>query len=196
MITINLLPEAYRAPQTTSVQQLYRSPLLIGASVLLIGGLVALQGMVQVRQVELKRVRVRLEALQAQKRDVDGVKATVQKLRDQQGAFAGLSAQRSQWAKRLGLLPEVTPEGVWFTELSFDYQKGLTLQGAAISQGGDEMLQIGRMAQELKANPVFSTLVRDIQIESMKREQDGEIEVIHFTLSGSIVSLPAVEPSS
>lgn len=196
MITINLLPDAYRTPQTASMRQVYRSPLLILTAVLLVSAVAVLGGIAQWRQRELRQLNSQLDALQAQKREIDAVKTAVQALRGQDTAFASLSTQRSQWAKHLGLLPDVTPEGVWFTDLSFDTKKGLVLQGAAISQGGDEMLRIGRLAQDLKADPVFSALVKDIQIESMQRVQDGEIEVIHFTLNGSAVGgAPPEKPS-
>lgn len=195
MITINLLPEAYRTPQTASIRQIYRSPLLILVAALLVGAIAILGTITQWRYRELQQLKSQLDGLQAQKREIDAVKMAVQALRGQHAAFAGLSTQRSQWAKHLGLLPEVTPEGVWFTDLSFDTKKGLVLQGAAISQGGDEMLRIGRLAQDLKNDPVFSALVKDIQIESMQRQQEGEIEVIHFTLNGSAAGISPEKPS-
>ena len=196
MITINLLPETYRTPQTASVLQLYRSPLLIVLAALLAGAVLLLQVMGHVRRRQLSGLQAQIDARQPQKRDVDAVKAAVQKLREQHGAFTSLTTQRSHWAQYLGLLPDVTPDGIWLRELSFDTQKGLVLQGAALGQGGDEMLRIGRMAQALKTDPTFSMLVRDIQIESMKRVQDGEIEVIQFTLSGSVTPPAAQETPS
>lgn len=186
MITINLLPESERTPETASVQQLYRSPLLVMVVGALAAILVVLGVIVQARHGELTRVQAALDALKAKRQEVDGVKAALQALREQHAAYAGLGSQRSRWSKQLALLPQMAPDGVWFTELSFDGKKGLVLQGAAITQGGDEMLRIGRLAQALKADPVFSELVRDVQIESMKRIQDGDIEVIHFTLTGSV----------
>ena len=183
MITINLLPESYRKPKASPIEQLPRSPLTL----IVVGGLVgvtALLGVVwQIRQAHAAVLAGQLNSLQPKKMEVDKLMAAVQTLRDQHAVYGRLRDARSRWALLLNALSDVTPEGVWFTDLSVDQQRGLTIQGSAIGGGGEEMVRIGRLVQDLKADPRFTALVQDTQIESIKSLQDGEIEVISFTLT-------------
>ena len=96
------------------------------------------------------------------------------------------------WAKRLNTLSDVTPEGVWFTELSLDEDKGLVIQGSAIGQGGAEMVSVGRIVSDLKANADFSSVIKDIQIESIKRVQEKEVELVQFTLTCFLAKKPSL----
>ena len=54
---------------------------------------------------------------------------------------------------------------------------------SAIGQGGSEMVNVGRLREDLKKDPDFAAAVKDIQIESVKRVQEKEIEIVQFTLS-------------
>ena len=99
-----------------------------------------------------------------------------------------LKQERQLWSKRLNTLSNLTPDGVWFTELNFDQAKGLVVQGAAIGQGGDEMVTVGRLVQDLKADPDLASAIQDIQIESIKRAQEKEIEMVQFTLTCALAS--------
>ncbi len=196
MISINLLPEAYRKAKGATLQEFHRSPLVILIVVVLVGLGLCLGGLVQVRNARLTQLTSRIQQLQAKKTAIDRLKTEVQHLRDQQQAFERLSHERSRWAQYLNRLSDVTPEGVWYLDLSLDtLQKGLTLRGLAISQSGEEMVRIGRLVQELKADRTFSEAVKNIQIESIKSAQDqdkeGHIELVEFTIAGQLATPPA-----
>jgi hypothetical protein len=61
---------------------------------------------------------------------------------------------------------------------------------SAIAQGGTEMVTVGRLVQDLKADQYFALAVKDIQIESIKRVQEKEVEVVQFTLTCALVPSP------
>jgi len=189
MITINLLPETYRKSPASSVQRFHRSPLMLLVVGTMAGLVLFLSGVMQIRQVRLAQLTARIQHLEPQKAVVDELRTTVQKLRDQQEVFQRLGHERSQWARRLNLLSDLIPEGAWFTDLSLDQLRGLVIQGFAIGRGGEEMVRIGRLVQDLKADPVFSAMVRDVQIESIKSVQEKEIELVEFTLTGELVTM-------
>ena len=191
MITVNLLPEDYRKPKTTSIRQFHRSPLAIGAAGLLIGVGALLAALGGCDQLRLAGLQGRIHALAPQKRVIDEVKAAIATLREQERVFEQLDRRRSHWAQRLNVLSDITPEGVWFSDLTLDAQSKLTLQGVAISQGGEEMASVNRLVQSLKADPSFSPVVRDIQIESIRNVQEGEIDLMEFTLVCNLLTSPA-----
>jgi len=182
MITINLLPEAYRKPEASSIQQFPRSPLAMLVVGVLAGMWLVLLAVQGIRQAQLARLTARFQQLKPQQTSLDELNASTKTLRDQHAVFQRLDRERSQWASRLNVLSNVTPEGMWFTELSLDQQNTLILNGSAIARGGDEMAYLSRFVQDLKADPGFSSVVKEIQIESIKSVQEGEVELMQFTV--------------
>ncbi|MBI3323986.1 MAG: PilN domain-containing protein [Candidatus Omnitrophica bacterium] len=196
MITVNLLPEAYRKPKASSIEPFYRSPLAIFIAIAMIAGVASLWALTRMREGQRTAVEVKLTGLQAQKATADNLKVTVERLRDEQATFQGLMRERSTWSKHLNRLSDATPDGVWFTDLSVDQQKGLVIQGSAMGQGGEEMVRIGRLVNDLKADPTFSAVVKDVQIESIKSVQERDLEIVEFTLTGGLVGAPAKPPGA
>jgi len=195
MIRINLLPPSYRKPETQTIQQFHRSPLAFLIAGGLVGLLVLLLAFQQIRSAQLAKLDARLQQLAPQKAAVDELRLAVQRLRDQAAVYERLTKGRQRWTKVLNTLSDVTPDGVWYTDLSFDLDRGLVVQGSAIGQGGEEMVRIGRLVQDLKTNPGFASLIQDVQIESIKSVQDKELELIEFTLTGGLAKA-ADGPSS
>lgn len=191
MITINLLPESSRKPKTTSLQRFSRSPLAMGLLGCLVGVWVFLLGTRGILQMRLQALTKRLQQQQSQKTTAETLSASVKALRDQYELYQRLNRERSDWTQRLSALPQITPDGVWLTELVFDPDEGLTLQGAAIGKGGEEMVRIRRFVQDLRSHPAFASLIKDLQIESIKSELDGEVEIVNFALTGQLSAAPA-----
>jgi Tfp pilus assembly protein PilN len=188
MIRINLLPPAYRKAPASSVQQFFRSPLAAILVAVSLGAAGLLAGAAKARQVRLSELQDRTREVEPRRLAIEELLKSVQLLREQKVIMERVVQVRSQWARRLNQLSNVTPEGVWFTDLMLDQDKGLVLQGSAVGQGGTEMVQIGRLAQDLKADAVFSAAVKDIQIQSIESVQERETEVVKFTLTGSLVA--------
>lgn len=191
MLTINLLPQTARQSSPSAIDQFYRTPLFwlvitgTGLAVLSSIAMIVLSGQ------QLRQLNAKMQSLQPKKAEVDQLQQSLQRLRAQEAAFQRIRRGQGLWSKRLAVLSRVTPEGVWFTDLSLDDTKGLVIQGSAISQGGAEMVSVGRLVSELKADPDFSSAVKEIQIESIKRVQDKELELVQFTLTCSLTEPPA-----
>lgn len=183
MLRVNLLPESARKAGLSPVEQLHRMPLMWIAVALMVAAALSLVARVGVGHRTLSELNAKVQVLQPQKLEVDQIQRLLSRLRAQETAFHGLKKGQGLWSKRLNVLSNVTPDGVWFTELTLNPGQGLMIQGSAIEQGGSEMVNVGRLVQDLKADPDFASAVKDIQIESIKRVQDGAIEVVQFTLA-------------
>jgi len=194
LITINLLPEGSRKPRPSSLQQFPRSPLALLVAGVLVGLWVLLGGTRLVLQTRVKTFTAHLERQQLQKSAADALQSSVQDLRQQYALYERLNRDRSDWAKRLEALAEVTPEGVWLTHLAFDPSKALDVEGAAVGRGGEEMARIRRFVEGLKAHPAFASLIREVQIESIKSVFDGDIEVVKFDVVCQLATV-AAKPS-
>ena len=195
LLKINLLPESARKTSLSAIEQFHRTPLMLMAAGSMILLTVALFVPVMLLQRQLRQLNIAIELLEPKKAEVERLQRMLSSLRTQESAFLNLKQGRGLWSKRLNLLSDATPEGVWFTELTLDPAKGLTIEGAAIGQGE---FNLGKLREELKANPEFASAVKDIQIESIKRVQEREVEVVQFTLTCPLVvpgAAPAAQPA-
>ena len=183
MININLLPESYRQPVSSPVQQFHRSPLALLMAAVMIGVAALLFAGVQMRQAALAGANTRLQQLSAKKAAVDELNTLVRDLREQHAVFERLSHARSQWAHHLNVLSDVTPDGVWLTDFALDPDKGLVIQGSALAKGGEEIVRINRLVDGLNNDEQVSQVLRNIQIESVKRMKEDQVDVVEFTLT-------------
>ncbi len=183
MLTINLLPEEARKGGLSTVEQFHRTPLMLMAVGVMVGLTVLLSLPIPFRARKLAGLNAKISALEPRKLELDRLQRALHLLRAEEATLRGLGGEEDLWSKRLNTLSNVTPDGVWFTELTIDKQKGLVIQGSAIAQADPEMVNVTRFVQELKADPGFAAAVKDVQIESIKRMQDHDIEIVQFTLA-------------
>lgn len=186
LIHINLLPVAAKASALPAPRDLARMPLTW-----LIAGLVSITlvfawAVGAAAALRLGALQRRIAVLEPRKAELDRLQQFVQRLRAQEEAFRGLrSEDRHRWSMRLQELSEATPDGVWYSDLDMDAQKGLVIRGSAVSEGGNEMARINTLVSALKEHKKFSAAVGDLQIESVKARMDGEIDLADFTLTGA-----------
>ena len=191
MLKINLLPDNIRKAGLSPIEQLHRTPLMwIAAGAMLFMAVSPLLP-ITLRRRQLAQLNAKIQTLEPKKMEVDQIQRLLQQLQTQEAAFQGLKHRQQLWSKRLNVLSNVTPEGIWFSDLALDQGKGLLIQGAAVGQGGTEMVSVGRLVQDLKASPDFASAIKDIQIESIQRVQDHEIEVVKFTLTCALSDAPS-----
>ena len=191
MLQINLLPESERKATLSPVEQFHRTPLMAIVIIGMAAFVVVLLIPLSLRRRQLQHLRTEIQALTPKKAELDQLQEVIHRLRAQETAFQGLEHGQRRWSKRLNTISTMTPEGVWFTDLALDPARGLVIQGSAIGQGATEMVHIGRLVQELKNDADFASAVKDIQIESIKRAQDREIEIVQFTLTCSLAAGPS-----
>lgn len=192
MLKINLLPPTARKAAPSAIEQFHRTPLMWMLVGVLVLAPLLLWVPVSLRHRQLRELQASISALRPKKLEVEQLQQSLQQLRSQESAFRELQVAKILWSKRLNVLSDVTPDGVWFTDLSFDQKKGLVLEGAAIGQDDPELVGISKVVQGLKAESEFSSAVKEIQIESIKRIQDGEVEVVQFTLTCTFLEVRAL----
>lgn len=188
MLKINLLPEEQRKAPQSKVEQLHRTPLMALVVAIAVALPILLWVPIRLSTAQLQRLQARIEALSPRQQDVLKLQRFLQTLKAQESALQELSKGGGLWARRLNIVSDATPEGVWFTELILDPQKGLLLKGSAIGRSDPGMVNVGRFVHSLKADAYFMSVVKDIQIESIKRVQDGDVEVMQFTVNCALLN--------
>ena len=186
MIRINLLPADARRARSLSMDKVPRSPLIALAAAFLLLLPVGLLGLKAADQARLKRLSAILQTLAPKKQEADRLKVEADALREQQRLIDQLNQRRSHWAQRLNALSDAVPDGIWLTDLIVEPQRSITLKGDSIAQSGEEMVQIGRLLQDLKGSPAFAGVLTQLEIESINSKQDGTIELAEFSLNGKL----------
>lgn len=181
MLKINLLPEGARPTTISTVEQFHRAPLLW--IVFAIAVLIPLWHwtMINSRRRQVEQLTAKLQVLEPRQAAVDQLQHKLQQLRAEETAFRGMKQGQGGWAKRLNILSDATPEGIWYTELLLDHTKGLVIQGSSIGGAGPT-----KLVEQLKESPDFMAAIKNVQIESLKTIPEGELEVVQFTLNCSL----------
>jgi len=191
MLRINLLPEELRQSTVSPIEQFHRTPLFLVIVVGILGILPLLfLAPIGLRRQQLQQLQGKVARLEPQKMTLDRLQQDLQLLRAQEAAFQGMAKGQGLWAARLNTLSDATPDGVWFTELILEDTK-LVIHGSAISLANPGMVSVTNLVQGLKADAHFMAAVKEIQIESMKRVQEGEVEVTQFIVNCALVEVPS-----
>ena len=191
MLRINLLPEELRQSTASPIEQFHRTPLFLVIIVGILGILpLVFWAPIGLRRQQLRQLQSKVALLEPKKLVVDQLQRDLQLFRAQEAAFQGMIKGQGLWAARLNTLSDAIPDGVWFTELILEDTK-LVIHGSAISLANPGMVSVTNLVQGLKADAHFMAAVKDIQIESMKRVQEGEVEVTQFIVNCALVEVPA-----
>ena len=98
-------------------------------------------------------------------------------LQRQAKAFEETNRQRSNWAARLNAISDVTPLGVWFSDMAMDSEK-IVLEGSVVKQRGEEMAALNRLVQDLKQDPRLAQVVADVQLGEIRNVRSGDIDLM------------------
>jgi Tfp pilus assembly protein PilN len=194
MITINLVPDDKRRRRR-------RGGLLPAGFVLprevvigLIGGFlvllalwhVLLQGMIVVKYIQLKGQQSRWEKILPEKIEVDKV---IKGLQDRQARIKTIESvkadQNISWAKKLQAISDGLPHGTWLRKISFENQD-ILINGSSVSKHKVEMITVHGFVKQLKESGLFMEGILDVELESIKSRQIGEISVADFVIRATL----------
>ena len=99
---------------------------------------------------------------------------------------SGLKGRQIWWTPRLQAFSELIPENIWIDNISV--QKSgpamtLTLQGFAVPGDNRGFRSIENFARQLKENPAFSKITKEINLTTASRTEKEEISAMSFRLS-------------
>ena len=102
-----------------------------------------------------------------------------------------LKGKQIWWTPRLQAFSELIPENIWINNISV--QKSgpattLTLQGFAVPGDNRGFRSIENFARQLKENPAFSKITKEINLTTASRTEKEEISAMSFRLSCRLVA--------
>ena len=194
MITINLVPEHLRKKISRSV--LSSLGVDIPREVLLgVGGVfvivlvlshVVLFAAQAVQALRLASVKARWEKLLPDKNRLDAIGSELRDMHKKMTTITGIaSAKTGQWSRKLNILSDTLPKGVWLKKISLD-NKSLTLEGGVFSKAGSEIVIVGDFVADLKKDPAFADDFSSIEVQSIQRGRQGPTEVAEFIVTAKL----------
>jgi len=198
MITINLLPEAYKQQTKPGKQKIPITLILLSANTLLLALLLVVTAVNVYRTITLKALKARLVTLAPEQQKITTIKQRIENFKTTNALFAPLVKREFLWSKTLNKLSDLLIPGVWFRSLSVERKivnktenfvttdvtiEYLILMGTAVSVGEDEMAIIGEFIRKLKSDTDFIKHFENIELESVLRRKIATVEVMDFTLT-------------
>lgn len=91
-------------------------------------------------------------------------------------------------AEVLDIIPRVMPGGLWLTDFNYKDEdndpRELVLQGSCyLGDRAKELEAIDKFMSDLRGNPNFKKVFKDLKIVSVKRKEAGGVEVSDFIIS-------------
>ncbi len=187
MIEINLLPSEMRK-RKLELPEIPLIPVGVGILCVFVIGSLILGLVVHRKNSQLKILRREWEQKLPLKKEADGLKAEIERLRRKKALLENLSKRRFLWSAKLNSLSDLIPMGIWLTELSLDEMgetKFLTLEGIAMPFKGQEMVAlVTGFMETLKNDKTFFSGLEEIELGPIERikVEEAETEVMRFSL--------------
>ncbi len=189
MIEINLLPERLRKRRRSSSVEILQLPteMIIG----LIGGLACLLVVVHLillittigTKVKLSASLKQWQQLSPARQKVDGVKKEINSIQEKMKYIVSLKVDKKiSWAKKLNLISDNIVRGAWLTKVYFA-EGILKIEGSAVSKKGEEMINVGRFAANLKEDKSFFSDLKNLELTLIQRRNIKTIEVVDFVIT-------------
>lgn len=89
------------------------------------------------------------------------------------------------WAQKLNIISDDLPRGVWLTKIALT-EEMLFIEGSAISNNQDELINVHKFTANLKKQPQFLTHLTELELGSIQRRTENKIDVADFLITMKI----------
>ena len=186
MIEINLLPEELRKrePFKFNLSGNYLKNIALPAIVIfiLVNALIPL--LIISKSVMLKQVKSYFLSIQPQVKQIDEISLQVHRFKAQDDVFSRLIKARLTTAVKLSAISDCLSQGVWLSELWFS-KDILEIKGSCVSAEAQEMAQIGKFLNALKADKQIGASFIRLELASVQRRKLGATEVVDFIINSN-----------
>lgn len=194
MITINLVPEHLRKKTARGVLSSMGMDIprkvLLGVGGLFVAVLVLSHAVLFAAQagqtMRLVSLKARWEKLLPDRSRLDAIGGELKDMRKEITTITDITSVRAgRWSRKLNILSDALPKGVWFKRIALD-NKSLTLEGGAFSRTGNEIIIVGDLVANLKKDPAFADDLLSIELQNVQRGKRGPTEVAEFTVTAKL----------
>lgn len=182
MIKINLLPRELRKEEKKTNVNLndyliYPIGLLIFVIVLNI----IFGGVLFYKKSQLSSKKKQWDKFYPQYQPVENLKIGYNKAQEKDKFLDSIMGKKINWSKKLNILSDQLPEGVWFRKVNVSESNVISIDGTVVSLAEDEVSILNKFRSNLKTNNEFFKDFRDIELKYLLKRTIGSLEVIDFT---------------
>ncbi len=194
MIDINLAPpDLRRKPKRRILPKGFHVPpeVIIGGGGGLLLFLIAIHIFIIFKHISLKKrymqTKKEWESIQPSKKKVDKIISEIRKLQSiKQDVDKLIDADRILWAKKLNIISDSLPRGVWLRHIAFEDGKTFTIEGSAISRQQNQIVAIHEFTHNLRQQDAFLKHFQEMDIDSITRRQINGTELVDFSIVASL----------
>ena len=194
MIEINLVPGHLRRKRKSKAKTAERLHIprekLIGLGggfiVILIVADILLQVFILVKYMHFKNLKSQWEEIRPEKENTDRVITELRVLENKQRSTSKIAMGKNiLWAEKLNQISDSVPRGVWFRKVSL-VNDALIIEGSAVSNQKDEMINVHEFTSNLKNNRNFLNEFSGIDLGSIQRRNIKKLDIADFTITAKI----------
>ena len=194
MIVINLVPEHLRKRSArgvlSSIDLDIPREVLLGVGAAFVAFLVLAHVLLLTAQsaqgVRLGLVKAQWEKLLPDRNRIDAIGTELRGLRKKVTTITDItSAGTSRWSRKMNVLSDVLPKGVWLKKINLD-SGTLSLEGSAFSKTQSEIVTVGNFVASLKKEGAFADDFSSIEVQSIQRDKRGPTEVVDFVITAKL----------
>ncbi|MBM3247950.1 MAG: PilN domain-containing protein [Candidatus Omnitrophica bacterium] len=189
MIEINLLPQELRKKESNFKLPFPKENLILfGGAILVLLILIhlILMGALAAKKVKYLGLNMEWQKILPEKNKIDSLKGEQKEITEKIKSIDKLTKKgRISWAKKLNVISDVLPQGVWVRRVNF-IGTALTIEGSSVSLRGEEVILVNKFASALKNSANFYSDFKDVEVGSIKRRQIKNIEVADFVLLATV----------
>ena len=132
--------------------------------------------------VHYKKLQKQWAEMSPLKEKVDSVMLELRGLQGKLAVFDEVAGDSGAlWSRKLNILSDSLPRGVWFKKIDF-HNDIFLLEGSAISMQGEEMINVHNFVSVLKKNKDFLDHFADLKLGSIQTRKLEKIEIADFSI--------------
>ncbi|MDP8213402.1 MAG: PilN domain-containing protein [Candidatus Zapsychrus exili] len=192
MIEINVAPNSLRKKRRSSFSLGLNMPIEIvvgsvaGMIIALVVAHLLLVFISTVQLIKYKGLETRWSTMQPLKKSADRVISEMRLLQGKNKDIQGIMGDNKiLWSKKLNVLSDILPKGVWLKKISLSENK-FFIEGSAISRQKTEMANVHKFTLNLKGSESFLDNFEDLELGAINRKKVEKIEVADFLITVKI----------
>ena len=131
---------------------------------------------------ERKILDKQMQDLSLHKRQADSIAKELRIVQGKKNAIEKMTgAPKILWAPKFNDISDSMPRGVWLGKISLE-QGMFTIQGSAVSKGGDEMMGVVDLVSNLKGKKGFLKHLKSMEVGPIQRRKIGSVEIADFSI--------------
>ncbi len=131
----------------------------------------------------LKTLSAKLEEKMPKTQETLSATKEINSLQDEQSGLNKLFGRRIIWAKKLNIISNCLPSGVWLSRIIIT-DNLFSMEGSSVSLKSEEIKAINALLESLKGEADFISDFQDLALKSIQRRSIKSIEVVDFIIAG------------